>query len=249
MKYALLFLSFGLLLSNCSTLEFEQPLPNDGQTVKTLPVNLVGTYQDAEKTNEILKQYQRIEFVPKGKAWNFYLQNFLMAADLDTTKQAFVRNDSLFTIECDTISPKFAFLVKRVGKRYLAPEKLRYHIEPSKGKFVLYNEETGVPTDHKLVLRKQGEVYFFNIKEHKAKFWQTNTLQQTLQGIRLQYLSTPHGGVEDLPFAIRSVPGIAADGTPDTTKVARPSDAELAKYLADPNLVNTQNLIRLIKKR
>ncbi len=244
MKNALFLLAFAVLLSQCNSLEFEQPLPDGGKEVNALPDNLVGTYVDAEDSNAILKKYQRLEFNSKDQTWKMYFQHFLLVSALDTSSEAFVRNDSLFSIEPDTISPKFAFTVKRLGDRYVAPAKLRYQIEPSRGKFVLYDEDTDKPSDHILVLRKKGEVYFFNIKEKDAKYWQTTTLQLTADGLQLQYLSAPNGSKADLPFVTRAVVSTSAEGNSDTTYVAKPTDRQLDKYLRNADLVNRENLIR-----
>jgi hypothetical protein len=56
-------------------------------------------------------QYQRIVFIPQNASWALYLQTFFMVSDLDTSKEAFMRNDSLFRLESDTSNPKFAFMV------------------------------------------------------------------------------------------------------------------------------------------
>ncbi len=154
MKNILIPLAFALLSANCTTLEFEQPLPTHGQEMKTLPRNLVGIYQSNQDSGNLVQSYQRIVFVPKNATWELYTQDFILAATLDTTKESIVRNDSLFEVESDTSSPKFAFMVKRTGDRYLATPKLRYHVDLPKGKFVLYDEETGNPSDHTLILRK-----------------------------------------------------------------------------------------------
>lgn len=245
MKNILILLAIALLYANCTTLEFEQPLPNEGQEMKILPRNLVGVYQSSQDSGSLVRSYQRIVFIPKNASWELYTQAVILAAALDTTKEAFVRNDSLFSIESDTSSPKFAFMVKRSGDRYFAASKLLYHVELNKGRFVLYDEETGDSSDHTLILRKLGDVYYFNMKEAGAKYWQTTTLQQTPKGIRFEYLSSPNGNKSELPFATREVVGTTADGTPDTTRVANPTDLELEKYRRNANLVNSEDLLRV----
>jgi len=245
MKNILIFLALAFLLAHCTTLEFEQPLPNEGQEMKTLPRSLVGTYQNFKDSSSLAKEYQRIEFIPKDAAWELRTQVFVMVADLDTSREAFVRNDSLFSVESDTSVPTFALLVKRMGDRYVAAPKLRYHMEPSKGKFVQYNEDTGAPTPHTLILRKQGDTYFFNIQGIGAKYWQTTTLQQTPQGIRFQYLSAPLGEKLELPFATRLVVNVSPEGNSDTSRVAMPTDLELAKYRTNLQVVNTEELLRV----
>lgn len=245
MKNILILLAIALFYANCTSLEFEQPLPNDGQEMKVLPRNLVGLYQSNQDSGNLVRSYQRIVFIPKNASWELYTQAFILTAVMDTTKEALIRNDSLFSVESDTSSPKFAFKVKQIGDRYIAAPKLRYHIEPNKGKFVLYDEETGDPSDHTLIIRKLGDVYYFNMKEEGAKYWQTTTLQQTPEGIRFQYLSSPHGNSSDLPFATREVVGTTVDGTPDTTRVANPTDLELEKYRHNTILVNCEALLRV----
>jgi hypothetical protein len=249
MKNILTLFALALICAQCTTLEFEHPLPNDGQEVKILPRNLVGLYESLNDSGELVRSYQRIVFIPKDASWELYTQSYLLAASLDTTHEALVRNDSLFAIESDTSSPKFAFKVKRDGDRYITDPRLHYHLEPAKGKFVIYDEDTGDPSDHTLVLRKSGEVYYFNIREADANYWQTTTLQLTPKGIRFQYLSSPQGHFSDLPFITRPVVGTSADGNPDTTRVANPTDLELEKYRNDQRLINGEELIRLDPKK
>ncbi len=249
MKNILILLTFALFYGNCTTLEFEQPLPTNGNEIKTLPRNLVGTYQSTQDSGSIVRVYQRIVFIPKDASWDLYTQAFVLAAVLDTTKEALVRNDSLFGIESDTSSPEFAFMVKRIGDRYIAAPKLQYHIEPTKGKFVSYDEGTGNSTTKTLILRKLGDVYYFNMKEAGAKYWQITTLQQIPEGIRFEYLSSPHGNSSDLPFATREVVGTTPDGIPDTTRVANPTDLELEQYRRNTTLVNSEALLRVEEQK
>lgn len=248
MKNTLTLFVFGLLCSQCARVEFEQPLPQGGQEVRALPSSLVGIYQDAEDSSSVVKKWQRIEYNPQDEAWEMYLHPYLLAADLANTKEFFVRNDSLFEVACETCKPAFLIFVARKGNHYIAPAKLRYRIEPAKGKFWMYDEGEGRPTQYALVLRQQGEVYFLNLKEEGKKYWQTHTLQQTFQGIRLQYLSAPNGNISDLPFAARVVVGTSAEGNPDTTHVAKPTDLQLAKYLSNTALLNRDELLRIREK-
>ncbi|MBC7775237.1 MAG: hypothetical protein H7246_07350 [Phycisphaerae bacterium] len=249
MKNALMLLAFALFFSQCSSLEFEQPLPNGGQEIKTLPRNLVGTYLKAKDSSSIFQEYRRIQFIPKDAAWELSSQIFFLVKDLETCRDAFVRNDSLFAIQSDSSGPQFSFLVKRMGDQYLASPKLRYHVEPSKGRFVLYDEDSGSPTPCALVLRKQEDVYFFNIQALGSKYWQTTTLQLTPQGIRFQYLSSPLGEKADLPFPTRQVVDTATEDNPDTIRVAMPTDLELAKYRSNAGLVNVEDLPRIAEQK
>lgn len=248
MKSALLPLAASLLFSCCTSLEFEMPLPNEGLEVKSLPRNLVGIYQDAKDSSTLLKQYKRIEFIPKDASWEFRTQYFLFAAELDTSKEAFIRNDSLFGAATDSSGPNFATKVRRIGDRYVADAKLRYRVEPNKGTLTIYNEDTGAPSLHKLVLRKQGDSYFFNLQEPGSKYWQATALRQTPQGLQLQYLSDPQKDKQDLPFATKIQVDKTELGALDTTLVANPTDRELEAYRSNPALVNTENLIRVEHK-
>ncbi len=249
MKNTLFLIAFAFLCSQCTSLEFEQPLPNGGQEMKMLPRNLVGTYLKAKDSSTIFQEYWRIQFIPKDATWEMTTQIFFLVNDLDASREAFVRNDSLFAVQTDTSGPRFAFLVKRMGDRYLASPKLRYHVEPSRGKLAIYDEDSGNPTYYGLVLRKLDDAYFFNIQATEEKYWQTTTLQLTPRGIRFQYLSSPLGEKADLPFASRQVAKTTAEGNPDTIQVAMPTDLELAKYRSDPSLANTEDLLRIVEEK
>ncbi len=247
MKNTLILLALVFLASQCSTLEFEQALPTGGETVKTLPRSLIGTYQDTADSVEILKHYHQIAFLSKEHAWNYYIQPYLMDTDLYSTKEAFIRNDSLFNNETNSSSPKFITQVNRVGDRYVAPNRLRYRVEPAKGMITLYDEETGAPTPYQLILRKKGNVYYFNMKDSNAQYWQTTALQQTAVGIRFDYLSDPKGATQELPFSTRMVIHDNGEGNADTTMVARPTDAELDKYMHTQAFLKTEYLLKIKK--
>ncbi|MFN0217054.1 MAG: hypothetical protein ACKVT2_22580 [Saprospiraceae bacterium] len=252
MKNIIFLLASALLFSNCKNLKFEQPLPNGGQEMKSLPSALAGIYQQTGADRNILQEGTRIEYIAQDQIWNVYSEEFVMASKLKSSEKAFVRNDSLFRVEpgCDSCSPLFLAQVKRVGERYVASTKLLYHMELSKSILLMYNEKDGTRTDYALVLRKKGELYFFNVKEEGQEYWYTTTLQQTPRGIRVQFLGWPNGEISDLPFKVREeIDSTSLRDEPHTAYVANPSDRQLAKFLRNKNLLESHEFLRMEEKK
>ena len=252
MQKSLLFVLFSvILISSCTTIEFEKPIPYKATSVNKCPTALIGEFveQDADAKPHLLQEIITFES-PKPHQLFISEYKFFTPQDLTRFPRYQVKGDTLIEhirveaegsqVAHDSIS-KLAILKTKEG--YQTVKKLSYGLDFTTHKLTNYLEESDADDEvGEFEMRKKDDTFYLNIKGLNAESdnWYVVLFKQTGNLMTVNFLSQVDEKMVDAVNKIMPLTKVK-----DNTYLAKPTETQLEAFLKYPDVGDVTVLKRL----